>query len=160
MRLCLSCYRLWPREAILCGWCGRSFNGRLCPRRHLSPASARCCVLCGQTPLTEPTASLPLGWLAALLVWSALAGLAVCVWHFISTPLEHEARQGLAWLMTGGVVLALIPGALGRQVRARVSRFLRGLWRLALYGAGYRLLRDTGRWLHSLVEGSRRNRYR
>ena len=160
MKLCLSCRRLWPREALLCGYCGCSFGGRLCSRRHISPASARCCIICGQTELTPPTGYLPLGWLIALLTWGGLMLAGLWFWQSVRHPLMNGLEQIAVMVAAVGIVLALVPGPLGRGMRMSVSRLLRGVWRLLLFGAGYRLLRVTSRWLHGLVDGSARRRYR
>lgn len=151
MRLCLTCYRVWPREAILCGHCGRSFGGRRCPRRHLSPAAARCCVQCGATPLTEPTASVPLAWLPLGLAWGSALLVVIGLWHAVQRPLLAALARDLerlaAWTIVIGLVLMLLPGDLGRWARCATSRLFSGLGRLLVCGLAYRLLRDGLRLL-------------
>ena len=66
MRLCLTCFHIWPSGALFCGRCGRSFGHRLCQRRHESPPSARVCTKCGSHELTTPTLYLSLGCLSGL----------------------------------------------------------------------------------------------
>jgi len=152
MRLCLSCHRLWPRDALFCGGCARSFGGRLCSARHLSPASAHVCVQCGRDDLSEPTAFLSLSWLSTLL--SAVCLLLIWKWSwrhltlvyagfldvvncllrllFDAPPhaLERLVSQGLAWTVCIVVALHLLPGRTGRDVRRTVYASMRRLAQL------------------------------
>ena len=160
MRLCLSCYHIWPGEAILCGHCGRSFGGRLCARRHLSPASARCCIQCGHPQLTESTASFPLGWIPLLLCLGAVLGSGLWLWHRVERPLLVQVQQVAVWTVILWLALMLLPGSFGYNVRRSLSRLCQGLWRLLFWGIGYRLVRDLTRIIAQVVAGNRtRSRY-
>jgi hypothetical protein len=70
MKLCLDCRRVWPAEALICGSCRRSFGGRLCPGRHLSPSRAACCTTCGSRKLLQPARFLNLGLPTRLCAWA------------------------------------------------------------------------------------------
>lgn len=142
MRLCLFCYRLWPRDALFCGACGRSFGGRLCPARHLSPRSARVCVQCGRDELSEPTASVPFGWLTLLLSGLCLLGAWKWTWHHLELvyaaflaglngalgllfdlpphAVERLTAQAVHWLVFWTLALHLLPGRKGRDIRRAV----------------------------------------
>ena len=146
MRLCLSCYRLWPRGAVYCGTCARSFEGRLCPARHISPAGARACIHCGATELTETVASLPLGWLTSLIAAAVVFGIAglvlrhlgwgltAMVWllaHLLGVEPHDLVRavNGLiSWAITGAILLQFLPPA----QRHAVMRFVSSVYRSAL----------------------------
>lgn len=171
MRLCVSCRFVSPPGSLLCGRCGRSFDGRLCPRHHVSPAGSRFCVRCGHKELTETTLWLPLGWLSRLLAW----GTALLL---ISLAAHHAGGivQGL-WAVARWVLMGLLgirPCALLRAVGAILSwgvallilswllpgaagGRLRGVLLGLLHWAGqtsFRLARWTGRWLYRRVEGA------
>jgi len=156
MKLCLSCYHLWPVEALLCGQCGRSFGGRLCARRHHSPPSSRVCVHCGLTELTAPTAYVPLGWVIPVLLGCGFLLAMSAGWHLAQPAAFAWLKSAFVYVCLGAVIIFLLPGRLGRDVRRLVTRFLRGAWRLLLFGAGYRMLRATLHSLKELLGGRRR----
>lgn len=156
MRLCLSCYHLWPGDALLCGHCARSFGGRLCARHHRSPASARCCVQCGLTELTVPTRSFPLGWFPLLLIWGCVILLGLWGWHQVGSAVEHGVRQIILYAAGIAIVLALIPGKTGRHLRRGALRVISVLGRLLFLGLGYRLARETVRIMAAIIKGQRR----
>jgi RNA polymerase subunit RPABC4/transcription elongation factor Spt4 len=75
MRYCNQCHRITPGEPLFCNFCGRSYNLKLCPHRHLNPRNAEICSQCGSRDLSMPQPRVPL-WLAPLLLLlSALPGL-------------------------------------------------------------------------------------
>lgn len=80
MKYCLDCRRAWPSEALICGTCRRSFGGRLCANKHLSPAGSSCCVTCGSRILLHPARYLNLStpiWLCSWLIGILLLKLIV-----------------------------------------------------------------------------------
>lgn len=171
MRLCLSCRFVSPAGSLLCGRCGRSFGGRLCPRHHLSPAGSQFCVQCGKKELTDPTLFLPLGWLSRLLAWGVallllslishhVGGLAGSLWSLACWSLIHLLNvcpcaivQGVAkasiWLLALLVFSWFLPGPAGTRLRGALLGTLHWTGRIA-----YRLTRGFGRWLHHRVEGA------
>ena len=54
MRYCYHCRQLTPGEPLFCNHCGRSYDSKLCPRRHSNPRSARVCSQCGSQDLSTP----------------------------------------------------------------------------------------------------------
>lgn len=54
MRYCNSCHRLTSGEPLFCNFCGRSYEARLCPSRHINPRSAEVCSQCGSRDLSTP----------------------------------------------------------------------------------------------------------
>lgn len=60
MKYCHECHRLTPGKNPYCGFCGKSFNVRLCPRQHINPRSAQACSQCGSRELSLPQAKVPL----------------------------------------------------------------------------------------------------
>lgn len=156
MRLCLSCYRLSPGGSLYCGNCGRSFGGRLCPARHISPVTSAFCVQCGSQQLTAPTWYLPLGWMSRLILLACVSFIGRWLWlnrslvgqalasgftwgliHLLNLQpraagqmIACDARIALNWLILFVIALALVPGKVGKKVRRLVFRLLRWLWRL------------------------------
>ena len=67
MRYCPQCYRLTPDDPLYCNRCGATYDGRLCPARHLNPRNALVCAQCGSRELSTPAPRSPL-WLRPALV--------------------------------------------------------------------------------------------
>lgn len=63
MRYCNHCYRITTGQPLFCNYCGRSYDLKLCPSRHLNPRSAEICSQCGSRELSTPHPRVPL-WLA------------------------------------------------------------------------------------------------
>jgi len=129
MRFCLSCYRL-STSGLYCGHCGRSFGGRLCKgkKKHLNPPDAQFCSQCGSDKLTDPTVSLPLGWLTLALVGG-------CCWLFwrltlpwmwpVLVMILDRLLFALLWVGLIYALLTLIPGEVGRQLRRLFSSVIK-----------------------------------
>jgi hypothetical protein len=153
MRLCLTCKYMSPGDAAFCAHCARSFVGRRCPRGHLAPMNAICCPQCGRGDMSAGTPSLNLR--APVLLIGAGITLAVCI-PLGQALLPHAAHAAesfsltLRGMMNVGILLAivlyLLPGRFGRDVRRSVSRSLRSLWRLFV---GLHLLRLLGRMVRT-----------
>ena len=54
MRYCYNCDRVTAGEPLYCNFCGRSYNVKLCPRRHANPRNAEACSQCGSRDLSTP----------------------------------------------------------------------------------------------------------
>lgn len=61
MKFCYNCNRLTPGEPLFCNSCGRSYDVKLCPRRHRNPRTAEACSQCGSRDLSTPQPRRP-GW--------------------------------------------------------------------------------------------------
>ena len=64
-----------PGEPLFCNACGRSFDVKLCPRRHANARTAEACSQCGSRDLSTPQPRRP-GWAPALgFIVAALPGI-------------------------------------------------------------------------------------
>ena len=61
MRYCFNCNHMTPGEPLFCNSCGRSYDVKLCPRRHVNPRTAEACSQCGSRDLSTPQPRRP-GW--------------------------------------------------------------------------------------------------
>ena len=61
MKYCFNCNRITPGEPLFCNSCGRSYDVKLCPRRHANPRTAEACSQCGSRDLSTPQPRRP-GW--------------------------------------------------------------------------------------------------
>lgn len=71
MKFCFNCNRITPGEPLFCNFCGRSYDMKLCPRRHANPRTAEACSQCGSRDLSTPQPRRP--------PWAPLVGLALWV---------------------------------------------------------------------------------
>lgn len=103
MIFCRSCKKLWPAGSLFCGSCKRSFDGRRCPKLHLSPASARVCVVCGSNELTQAARSMRLGCLSVAFAW-------LIVLVLLRLGLENITATILTAYRLGDWVFGLVTG--------------------------------------------------
>jgi len=95
MRFCFNCNRITPGNPWFCNSCGRSFDWKLCPRRHINPRTAEACSQCGSRDLSTPQPRRP--------AWAPLLGYVLSI--------VPGAFLGLASIT---VLLAAIIGILQR----------------------------------------------
>ena len=75
MKYCFNCNHLTPGESLYCNSCGRTYDVKLCPRRHANPRTAEACSQCGSRDLSTPQPRRP-GWAPALgFLLSAVPGI-------------------------------------------------------------------------------------
>src|SRR6266478_5708992 len=60
MKYCFNCNRITPGEPLFCNFCGRTYDAKLCPHKHLNPRTASVCATCGSRDLTTPQPKMPL----------------------------------------------------------------------------------------------------
>jgi hypothetical protein len=69
MKYCYQCGHMTQGEPAYCNFCGRSYDVKLCPRRHQNPRGAEVCSQCGSRELSTPQPKIPMSWrLLALMV--------------------------------------------------------------------------------------------
>src|ERR1700733_3859125 len=71
MKYCFNCNRLTPGEPLFCNSCGRTYDVKLCPRRHVNPRNAEACSQCGSRDLSMPQPRRP--------AWAPILGLLLSV---------------------------------------------------------------------------------
>ena len=112
MTFCLDCRRVWPREALICGTCRRSFGGRLCDNKHISFATATNCTICGSRKLLQPARYMrlqfPIMLLASIvmlfLIKLLLSKLALLI------QLSFDAVSLIFQFLTGHELYAVLSG--------------------------------------------------
>jgi hypothetical protein len=65
MKYCFNCNRMTPGQPLFCNSCGRSYDVKLCPRRHVNPRTAEACSQCGSRDLSTPQPRRPV-WVPPL----------------------------------------------------------------------------------------------
>src|SRR5579871_3599705 len=71
MKYCFNCDRITPGKPLFCSFCARSYDVKLCPRRHVNPRNAEACSQCGSRDLSTPQPRrppwvMPLGFLLSI----------------------------------------------------------------------------------------------
>lgn len=143
MKLCFACRQLsssrdLSADALFCPHCGLSFGVRRCTsckKMPSSPRDANHCVHCGGTKLTDGTAYLDLSWMAKLLVLGSLflgCYLFLDIPHVLAKLASPFLRlfcflfaclvHWVTMLFLGCVLLHIVPGDLGIQIRKLYSR--------------------------------------
>lgn len=147
MKLCLSCFHVWPAHAAYCGYCHRTFGGRLCPKKHLSPVTAQYCIQCGSNNLTDPTSHLSLGWIVRLFAIVIVLGTAIVLWIFLRKPLAQLGACLFEMVISIGFLLFVVRLVAGEGVWYRIWSFLHGGFRtfVCVVRISFALLRRLSR---------------
>jgi hypothetical protein len=132
MRYCHNCHKATIGDPLFCDHCGRTYDAKLCPARHLNPRSATVCSQCGSRDLSTPAPRLPM-WLKPLLLGASLIPgvvlAAMLILGAISVAravLSDQAIQGQ--LLATLVILALL-WWLWLQLPHFIQGMFRSLWR-------------------------------
>ena len=132
MRYCHNCHKTTTGEPLFCQSCGRTYDAKLCPARHINPRWAEVCSECGSRDLSTPAPRVP-WWLAPLLLAaSLLPGLVLLLLLImVLVGIVHELQtnqQIQAQLIAVLVVLALL-WWLYLQLPHFIQNMFRSLWR-------------------------------
>jgi RNA polymerase subunit RPABC4/transcription elongation factor Spt4 len=132
MRYCHNCHKTTTGEPLFCQSCGRTYDAKLCPARHINPRWAEVCSECGSRDLSTPAPRVP-WWLAPLLLAaSLLPGLVLLLLLImVLVGIVHELQtnqQIQAQLIAVLVVLALL-WWLYLQLPHFIQNMFRSIWR-------------------------------
>ena len=112
MKYCFNCNRITPGEPLFCNSCGRSYNVKLCPRRHKNPRSAEACSQCGSRDLSTPQPKVPI-WVPfveaalSILPGFVLAVVSLCGFVLVMVALIHSP-QFLSALVFLSIALGIL----------------------------------------------------
>jgi len=109
MKYCFQCGRLTSGEPLFCNSCGRSYDVKLCPHRHVNPRSAEVCSQCGNRDLSTPQPKVSFWWkVVAFLLRVALAliGLALALTFLIAFLQGLLSRPDMQNAVLGMAILA------------------------------------------------------
>lgn len=129
MKYCYQCGKLTAGDPYFCQFCGRTYDVKLCPRRHINPRIAQVCGHCGSRELSTPQPKVSPVW--KLLEWLARAAVVVLiVFTFLALVAElvqiPRVTQALVCLLLlfGALwaIWAMVPNWLRRIVRWSFSR--------------------------------------
>src|SRR5260370_24334334 len=106
MRCCVNCNHITPGNPRFCDSCGRSYDVKLCPRRHVSPRTAEVCSQCGSRDLSTPQPrrppwTLPLGFVLSMVpgVFLGMASIVVLLAAIIAILQRPDMIVALIFMM-------------------------------------------------------------
>lgn len=113
MRYCTNCQRLTPGEPLYCNHCGRSYDVKLCPARHLNPRDAQACATCGSRELSVPqprtsNAARFLSWMLGVVPGVLLLLLSVMVFVSVLGGLLAGEQPLTGTVLALGLILGLL----------------------------------------------------
>jgi hypothetical protein len=112
MKYCYNCNHETTADPLYCNFCGRSYDRKICPRRHANPRNAEACSRCGSRDLSTPQPMIP-AWvpLAEFLV-RVIPGTFLALASLRSIPLFASEVIGTAGMRRAAAILALALEAL------------------------------------------------
>ena len=129
MKYCYECGRITAGEPRYCQFCGRTYDVKLCPRRHENPRYAEVCSQCGSRELSTPQPKVSAFWKVAEVFVRGVLGLLVVyvvlsfLYGMVSTPQTGNALLALVFLLVPLVILwGLIPDWFKRLVRRSLGK--------------------------------------
>jgi hypothetical protein len=132
MKYCDQCGHVTVGEPLYCNSCGRSYDVKLCPRRHPNPRGAEVCSQCGSRDLSTPQPRVPphvrlFAFLLSLLPGVLLFLISVLVTFALVSAIVSHPRWLLGFVFLGIAwgVLAWIWSKLPLWFRKLVRRLLR-----------------------------------
>jgi RNA polymerase subunit RPABC4/transcription elongation factor Spt4 len=108
MKYCYECGRITAGEPRYCQFCGRTYDVKLCPRRHENPRFAEVCSQCGSRELSTPQPKVSFLWRVVEFFVRVMVGLLI-VFVFLSFlyGMLASSRTGDA-LMALGLLLGVL----------------------------------------------------
>src|SRR6185437_13761725 len=101
MRYCHECGKITGGEPRYCQFCGRTYDVKLCPRRHENPRFAEVCSQCGSRELSTPQPKISALWRVLEFVLKVLVGLLIT---YVVLAFLHGMATGP---QTGNALLAI-----------------------------------------------------
>jgi RNA polymerase subunit RPABC4/transcription elongation factor Spt4 len=124
MKYCYECGRMTAGEPRYCQFCGRTYDVKLCPRKHVNPRSAEVCSACGSRELSTPQPQVPFRWralefFARVTVVLLIAYVLLAFGYALFTTAETAAALMALGLLLGGlsVLWMMLPEWFRRFVR-------------------------------------------
>ena len=108
MKYCYACGTATSGQPLFCNSCGRSYDVKLCPRRHVNPRYAEACSQCGSRELSTPQPKVSF-WLRAMgFVLRILLGILLIVLSLAVALQALRTPAGQALLLLLGLLIAML----------------------------------------------------
>jgi len=129
MKYCYECGRITAGEPRYCQFCGRTYDVKLCPRRHENPRFAEVCSQCGSRELSTPQPKVSPVWKVMEFLSRVMVGLLIAyvvlsfVYGMVTTPRTSDALMALGLLICALFVLwTMLPDWFKRLVRRSMGK--------------------------------------
>lgn len=129
MKYCYECGRITAGEPRYCQFCGRTYDVKLCPRRHENPRFAEVCSQCGSRELSTPQPKVSPVWKVMEFLARVLVGLLIAyvvlsfVYGMVTTPRTSDALMALGLLLCALFILwTMLPDWFKRLVRRSLGK--------------------------------------
>ena len=129
MKYCYECGRITAGEPRYCQFCGRTYDVKLCPRRHENPRFAEVCSQCGSRELSTPQPKVSPVWKVMEFLSRVMVGLLIAyvvlsfVYGMVTTPRTSDALMALGLLICALFVLwTMLPDWFRRLVRRSMGK--------------------------------------
>ena len=129
MKYCYECGRITAGVPRYCQFCGRTYDVKLCPRRHENPRFAEVCSQCGSRELSTAQPKVSFLWkvmefLARVIVGAFIVyALLSFVYGMVTTPRTGDALMALGILLCALLVLwAVLPDCFKGLVRRSLGK--------------------------------------
>jgi hypothetical protein len=129
MKFCYQCGHATSGEPLYCSFCGRTFDVKLCPRRHVNPRSAEVCSQCGSRELSTPQPKVPFWWKSLGFLLQLVLGIllsAFSLWvaiEVLKSPAGQNAMISLGLLVAVLWALwAMLPEWLRKLIHALLQK--------------------------------------
>lgn len=129
MKYCYECGRITAGEPRYCQFCGRTYDVKLCPRRHENPRFAEVCSQCGSRELSTPQPRVSPMWRVLEFLARTMVGLLIVyvvlsfVYGMVTTPRTGDALIALGLLLGALFILwTMLPDWFKRLVRRSMGK--------------------------------------
>jgi hypothetical protein len=129
MKFCYQCGHATTGEPLFCNSCGRSFDVKLCPRRHPNPRYAEVCSQCGSRELSTPQPKVPFWWKSLGFLFQLVSGILLVLLSLsVAIELLKSPAGQNAMILLGLLVAVLwalwimLPEWLRKQIQALLKK--------------------------------------
>jgi hypothetical protein len=129
MKYCYECGRMTAGEPRYCQFCGRTYDVKLCPRRHENPRFAEVCSQCGSRELSTPQPKVSPVWRVLEFFARVMVGLLIVyvvlsfVYGLVTTPETGDALMALGLLLVALFILwTMLPDWFKRLIRRSMGK--------------------------------------
>jgi hypothetical protein len=129
MKYCYECGRITAGVPRYCQFCGRTYDVKLCPRRHENPRFAEVCSQCGSRELSTPQPKVSFVWKVMEFLARVIVGVFIVyvllsfVYGMAMTPRTGNALMVLGLLLCAlSVLWAMLPDCFKGLVRRSLRK--------------------------------------
>jgi hypothetical protein len=108
MKFCFHCGNATGGEPLFCNSCGRSYDVKLCSRRHVNPRSAEVCSQCGSRELSTPQPKVPFWWKSLGFLLQLVSGILLVLFSLWAAIEALKSPAGQNAMILLGLLFAVL----------------------------------------------------